>query len=90
VKEAKSKLTGYEIEKATNALVAFSIFGAYRTERPEAVSGVARASRGDLHLDHFLSLWTFGALRHFEFNFLALFEGLEAVSLNGAIVNKNV
>jgi hypothetical protein len=30
------------------------------------------------------------ALRHFKLNLLTLFEGLEAVALNGAVVNKDV
>src|SRR6187549_1269138 len=58
--------------------------------KPEAVSGVAYASRGDLHLHHVFRLWTFWSLRHFELNLLTLFERLEAVALNGAIVNKDV
>ena len=48
------------------------------------------ASRGDLRLCDFFSLWSFGALRHFELDFLALFEGLEAIALNGAVVHKDV
>src|SRR5437867_1864547 len=63
---------------------------AYRNGRPEAVSGIAKASRGDLHLDHFFCLRSFRTLRHFELNFLTLFKGLEAVALDGAIVNKDV
>ena len=63
---------------------------AYRTRRPEAVSGFAKASRGDLHLGHFFGLWSFRALRHFELDFLTLFESLEAVALNGAVVNEDV
>src|SRR3989441_12577200 len=48
------------------------------------------ASRGDLRLCHFFGLWSFRALRHFKLNFLTLFESLEAVTLNGAIVNEDV
>lgn len=66
------------------------ICGAYRTVRPVAVSGVAKASRGDLHLNHFFRLRSFWTLRHFELNFLTLLKGLEAVALDGAIVNKDV
>src|SRR6266511_313602 len=59
--------------------------------RPEAASGYAsKASRGDLRLCHFFGLWSFWALRHFNFKFLTLFERLEAVALNGAIVNKDI
>jgi len=58
--------------------------------RPEAVSGFAEASRGELHLDHFFGLRSFRALRHLELNLLTLFKSLEAVALNGAIVNKDV
>src|SRR5207244_8287881 len=59
--------------------------------RPEAASGFAsRASRGDLHLGHVFGLWSFRTLRHFKFDFLTFFESLEAVSLNGAVVNKDV
>jgi len=58
--------------------------------KPEAVSGVADASRGDLHLHHVFCLRAFRSLRHFELNLLTLLEGLEAVALNGAIVNKDV
>ena len=59
-------------------------------KRPEAVSGVAKASRGDLHLHHIFCLRSFRALGHLKLNFLALFESLEAVALDGAIVNKDV
>jgi len=45
---------------------------------------------GRLHLDHFFRLWSFWTLRHFELDFLTFFEGLEAVALNGAVVNKDV
>src|SRR3954469_1644842 len=59
--------------------------------RPEVVSGCAcEARRGDLRLGHFFGLWAFRALRHFKFDFLTLFESLEAVPLNGAIVNEDV
>ncbi len=58
--------------------------------RPEAVSGFANASLGGLYLGHLFRLRSLGALRHFEFNFLALFEGLEAVALNGAVVNEDI
>ena len=68
----------------------FFVTCAYRTERPEAVSGIAEASRGDLHLHHVLSLRSFRALSYFEFNFLTLFKGLEAIALNGAVVNEDV
>jgi hypothetical protein len=48
-------------------------------------------SRGDkLHLHYILSLRAFWTLRDLEFDLLALFEGLEAVALNGAIVNEDV
>jgi hypothetical protein len=46
-----------------------------------------------LHLGcfgHFLCLRAFRPLRDLELDFLTLFESLEAVALNGAIVNKNV
>src|SRR6266404_9893343 len=49
-----------------------------------------RASRGDLSLGHFFGLWSFRALRHFKFDFLTLFESLEAITLNGAIVDEDV
>ena len=42
------------------------------------------------HLGHFFGLRSFRALRHFELDFLSLFEGLEAIALNGAVVNKDV
>jgi len=58
--------------------------------RPEAVSGYAVKQAGRLSFGHFFSLWSFGALRHFKFDFLALFEGLEAVALNGAVVNEDI
>src|SRR5205085_7769530 len=51
---------------------------------------VPKASRGDLRLCHFFGLWSFRALRHFELDFLTFFEGLEAVPLNGAVVNEDV
>jgi len=69
--------------------VAF-FFSAYRTERPEAVSGVAIASRGDLHLHHIFCLRSLGTLGYLKLNFLTLFESLEAVALNGAVVNEDV
>ena len=43
-----------------------------------------------LHLGHFFSLRSFWALCHLKLNFLALFEGLEAVALDSAIVNEDV
>ena len=91
-REAKEteELSWQKTEKAMPSALPFLFVALTGPKRPEAVSGIARASRGDLHLDHCLCLWAFGALRHFEFNFLALFEGLEAVSLNGAIVNEDV
>jgi len=59
---------------------------------PETGSGQWRcqASRGDLHLHHIFCLRSFRTLRHFELNFLALFKSLEAVALDGAIVDKDV
>jgi hypothetical protein len=43
-----------------------------------------------LHLRNFFGLWSFRALRHLKLNFLALFKSLEAVALNGAVVNEDV
>src|ERR1043166_3006652 len=43
-----------------------------------------------LRLGHFFGLWSFRALRHFKLDFLTLFEGLETVALNGAVVNEDV
>ena len=43
-----------------------------------------------LHLDHFFCLWSFRALRHFKLDFLTFFKSLEAVALNGAVVNEDV
>jgi hypothetical protein len=43
-----------------------------------------------LHLRYFFGLWSFWPLRHFKLNFLALFEGFEAVALNGAVMNEDV
>ena len=58
--------------------------------RPEAVSGFASKQAGETKpwsLFRPVVLW---ALRHFELDFLTLFEGLEAIALDGAIVNKDV
>src|SRR5256885_627181 len=65
----------------------FFVFRAHDRKRSVAL---LRASRGDLRLCHFFGLWSFRALRHFKLDFLALFESLEAVALNGAIVNEDV
>src|SRR5947209_20396913 len=43
-----------------------------------------------LHLCHFFGLWSFRALCDLELNLLTLFESLEAVALNGAVVNEDV
>src|SRR5918993_5330375 len=43
-----------------------------------------------LRLRHFFSLRSLWALGYLKLNFLALFEGLEAVALDSAIVNENV
>ncbi len=43
-----------------------------------------------LHLGHFFCLGTLWTLSHFELNFLALLQGLEAIALNGAVVNEDV
>ncbi len=57
---------------------------------PEAVSGFAEASLGDLDLHHLFSLWSLWALRNLELNLLTLFESLEAVTLNGAVMHEDV
>ena len=43
-----------------------------------------------LHLRNFFGLRSLWALGYLKLNFLTLFESLEAVALNGAIVNKDV
>ena len=43
-----------------------------------------------LHLRHFFSLRSLWALCHLKLDFLTLFESLEAVTLDSAIVNENV
>ena len=43
-----------------------------------------------LHLDHFFSLWSLGALGHLELDFLTFFQSLETVALDGAVVNEDV
>ena len=43
-----------------------------------------------LHLGYFFSLRSFGALGNFELDFLALLESLEAITLNGAVMNEDV
>jgi hypothetical protein len=88
--EKNSRRRTHRQRKKATELVAFFVLFAYRTGRPEAVSGIAEASRGDLHLHYILSLWSLWTLSYFEFNFLALFEGLEAVALNGAVMNEDV
>ena len=45
---------------------------------------------GTLRLGHVLSLWAFGTLRDLELDILTFFEGLEAVALNGAVMNEDV
>jgi hypothetical protein len=45
---------------------------------------------GRLHLGHFFGLRSFRSLRNLELDFLTLFESLEAVALNGAVVNEDV
>src|SRR6266571_6809416 len=55
-----------------------------------SVAMLQEQARGDLHLGHFFSLRSFRSLRHFKLDFLALFEGLEAIALNGAVMNKDV
>src|SRR6266852_8705566 len=68
----------------------FSYF-ASSGSRPETASGFALKSKpGDLSLCHFFGLWSFRALRHFKLDFLTLFESLEPVALNGAVVNKDI
>src|SRR5207302_10355511 len=57
--------------------------------RPEAVNGYAVKQAGRLSFRYFFSLWSFWALRHFKFDFLTLFESLEAVALNGPVVNED-
>ena len=47
-------------------------------------------SWGGLHLDHFLGLRAFRPLRDLELDLLPLIEGLEAVALDGAVVNEDV
>ena len=43
-----------------------------------------------LRLSYFFSLRSFRTLGDFELDFLALFESLEAVTLNGAVVNEDI
>ena len=42
------------------------------------------------HLRDFFGLWSLRPLRHFKLDFLSLFEGLEAVALNGAVMYEDV
>src|SRR5205807_8931369 len=52
-----------------------------------SVAAVKQAGE-TLRVGHFFGLWTFRALRHFKLDFLTFFERLEAVALNGAVVNE--
>jgi hypothetical protein len=47
-------------------------------------------SLGKSHLGYFLGLRPLRALRDLELDLLTLFESLEAVALNGAVVNEDV
>src|SRR5689334_6548828 len=68
----------------------FLILSAYRTrDRKQSVALLKQAGE-TLHLRHFFSLWSLWPLGNLKLDFLALFEGLEAVALDSAIVNKNV
>ncbi len=60
------------------------------TEGPEAVSGLAKASRALYRLGNVFGLRTLRALRHLKLDFLTLFKRLEAIAFNSAIVNKDV
>src|SRR5918999_1556314 len=63
------------------------------SEKPEAVSGLQRKlarEGGDSHLHHLLGLRALRPLRDLELDLLALFEGLEAVALDGAVVDEDV
>ena len=42
------------------------------------------------HLRDFFGLWSLRTLRHLELDFLTFFEGLEAIALNGAVMNEDV
>src|SRR5947208_2667264 len=68
--------------------LSFCVFRAH--DRKRSVALLQRASRGDLSLCHVFGLWSFRALRHFKLDFLTLFESLETIALNGAIVNEDV
>src|SRR5215831_1395998 len=78
-----------KIRKAISFEIAFSI-PRLPGSRPEAVSGMLLKQAGRLSFGHFFSLWSFWPLRHFKFDFLALFEGLEAFALDGAVVNEDI
>src|SRR5437867_12766674 len=83
--ESKQKI------KATSVTRSRFVFAPSGLTTGSGVSGYAsRASRGDLRLRHFFCLRSFRSLRHFKLDFLALFEGLEAITLNGAVMNKDI
>src|SRR6185369_17471117 len=56
----------------------FRVFRAH--DRKRSVAMLLKQA-GRLSFSYFFSLWSFGPLRHFKFDFLALFEGLEAFAL---------
>ena len=77
-----------EKEKATK-LVAF-LFVSYRTrDRKQSVALLKQAGE-TLHLRNFFSLRSLWPLCHLKLDFLTLFESLEAVALDSAIVNEDI
>src|SRR5581483_6284254 len=87
-----SRTKAYATEKGdlelTRSPFLFRVFRAH--DRKRSVALLKQQAGETLRLGHFFGLWTFRALRHFKLDFLALFEGLEAISLNGAVVNEDV
>lgn len=76
-------------EKATTLGRLFYFAALTGFDRKRSVALLKQAGE-TLHLDHFFSLWSFGALRHLELDLLTLLKGLEAIALNGAVVYKDV
>src|SRR5205085_4960341 len=75
--------------KRVSLSVSQTLPGSYNRKRSVALTAVS-LGRYSSHLDHFFGLRALRPLRHFKFDRLAFFERLEAVALNGAVVNENV